>query len=111
MKSVTGYDNIGTNAQDSQYTINGAIDTALGNKISKSSTATGLLKDDGTVMTSGTGSSNWAVGNHTHSTYGLKTDDIDWTYNSNGFVNGIKLHDKTTTGDDATGTITFHLKS
>ena len=110
MKSVTGYDNIGTNAQDSQYTINGAIDTALGNKISKSST-TGLVKNDGTVMTSGTGSSNWAVGNHTHSTYGLKTDDIDWSYNSNGFVNGIKLHDKTATGDDATGTITFHLKS
>lgn len=42
---------------------------------------------------------------------GAKTDDIDWSYNSNGFVNGIKLHDKTATGDDATGTITFHLKS
>lgn len=50
MKSVTGYDNIGTNAQDSQYTINGAIDTALGNKISKSQTS-GLVKNDGTIDT------------------------------------------------------------
>ena len=47
------------------------------------------------------------VGTH----MGDKSDDIDWSYNSNGFVNGIKLHDKTSSGDDATGTITFHLKS
>ena len=43
--------------------------TELDKKITKASTATGLLKDDGTVMTSGTGSTNWAVGNHTHSDY------------------------------------------
>ena len=40
--------------------------TELDKKITKSNSATGLLKDDGTVMTSGTGSTNWAVGNHTH---------------------------------------------
>ena len=45
------------------------VKTELDKKITKASTATGLLKDDGTVMTSGTGSSNWAVGNHTHSAY------------------------------------------
>ena len=56
--------------------------TELDKKITKASTATGLLKDDGTVMTSGTGSTNWAVGNHTHSAYvnptiadNLTTDD------------------------------------
>ena len=41
---------------------------------------------------------------------GARSDDIDWEYNTNGFVNGIKLHPKTSSGDDATGTITFHLK-
>lgn len=40
----------------------------LDTKIAKSNT-TGLMKNDGTVMSSGTGSSNWAVGNHTHSGY------------------------------------------
>lgn len=39
---------------------------------------------------------------------GAKTDDVDWTYNSNGFTNGVKLVDKTTNAD---GRITIHLKS
>ena len=42
--------------------------------ISTSST-TGLVKNDGTIMTSGTGSSNYAAGNHTHSGY-VSTSDI-----------------------------------
>jgi hypothetical protein len=42
--------------------------------ISTSST-TGLIKNDGTIMTSGTGSSNYAAGNHTHSGY-VSTSDI-----------------------------------
>jgi len=64
------YTNIGElQSNASQSRINSEIDTALGTKITKSSSATGLLKDDGTVMTSGTGSTNWAVGNHTHSAY------------------------------------------
>ena len=42
--------------------------------ISTSST-TGLIKNDGTIMTSGTGSTNYAAGNHTHSGY-VSTSDI-----------------------------------
>lgn len=42
--------------------------------ISTSST-TGLIKNDGTIMTSGTGSSNYSAGNHTHSGY-VSTSDI-----------------------------------
>jgi hypothetical protein len=51
------------------------------NYISTSST-TGLIKNDGSIMTGGTGSSNYAIGNHTHSAYvnptiadNLTTDD------------------------------------
>lgn len=41
---------------------------SLTNYVQKSNT-TGLLKNDGSVMVSGTGSENYAVGNHTHSQY------------------------------------------
>ena len=44
------------------------VKDSLDDKISKSSTS-GLMKNDGTVMQSGTGASNFAVGNHTHSGY------------------------------------------
>ena len=54
----------------------------LDTKIAKSST-TGLLKNDGSVMASGTGSSNWAVGNHTH---GNLSNDGKVGSNSNYFV-------------------------
>lgn len=50
IKDDTGHTNIGSNANANQAAINSAIDTALGNKVSKSST-TGLLKNDGTVDT------------------------------------------------------------
>ena len=50
IKDGTAHSNIGSSANDTQATINGAIDTALSNKISKSSTA-GLMKNDGTVDT------------------------------------------------------------
>ena len=50
IKDGTAHSNIGSSANDTQATINGAIDTALGNKIGKSSTA-GLMKNDGTVDT------------------------------------------------------------
>lgn len=40
----------------------------LDTKITKSST-TGLVKNDGSIMTSGTGSGNYSAGNHTHSNY------------------------------------------
>ena len=59
----------GSTTSDSKYPSEKLTKTELDKKITKSNSATGLLKDDGTVMTSGTGSTNWAVGNHTHSGY------------------------------------------
>ena len=41
---------------------------SLTNYVQKSQ-ATGLIKNDGTIMQSGTGASNFALGNHTHSGY------------------------------------------
>ena len=52
--------------------------TELDKKVAISSTS-GLLKNDGTVMSSGTGSSNWAVGNHTHSSYVSATKVTSWS--------------------------------
>ena len=46
--------------------------------IEKSNTV-GLIKNDGTVMQSGTGSSNWAIGNHTHSAYVNPTKVTSWS--------------------------------
>ena len=51
VKDGTAHSNIGSSANDTQATINTYINTALGNKVSKSST-TGLLKNDGSVDTS-----------------------------------------------------------
>ena len=45
--------------------------------ISTSST-TGLIKNDGTIMTSGTGSTNYSAGNHTHSGYVSATKVTSW---------------------------------
>ena len=45
--------------------------------ISTSST-TGLVKNDGTIMTSGTGSTNYAAGNHTHNGYVSATKVTSW---------------------------------
>lgn len=45
--------------------------------------------------------------NTTLSAKGALSDDIDWSYNSDDFVNGIKLVPK---ASDDTGAITFHLK-
>jgi len=64
---------------DSKYPSEKLTKTELDKKITKSNSATGLLKDDGTVMTSGTGSSNWAVGNHTHSAYVNPTKVTSWS--------------------------------
>lgn len=50
VKDGTAHSNIGSSANDTQATINGAIDTALSNKVSKSQTS-GLLKNDGSVDT------------------------------------------------------------
>lgn len=50
VKDSSAHSNIGSNANATQSTINSSIDTALGNKISKSQTA-GLVKNDGTIDT------------------------------------------------------------
>ena len=50
----------------------------LDNKIDKSSTS-GLVKNDGSIMVSGTGSSNYAAGNHTHSSYVSATKVTSWS--------------------------------
>jgi len=52
-----------------------SIVTALEAVFVKKNGTTGLLKNDGTVMTSGTGSSNYSAGNHSHSGM-LTTSDI-----------------------------------
>ena len=51
VKDSTAHSNIGSSASDTQASINSSIDTALSNKVSKSSTS-GLLKNDGSVDTS-----------------------------------------------------------
>lgn len=50
VKDSSAHSNIGSSANATQSTINTSIDTALGNKISKSQTA-GLVKNDGTIDT------------------------------------------------------------
>lgn len=50
VKDSTAHSNIGSSANDTQATINGSIDTALSNKISKSNTS-GLVKNDGSIDT------------------------------------------------------------
>lgn len=73
--SLSGYQTTGnlvtsfsSTTSDSKYPSEKLVKTELDKKVATSNT-TGLLKNDGSVMTSGTGSSNWAVGNHTHSAY------------------------------------------
>lgn len=70
--------NIGTSANEYQSNINSAINDTIG--------------DINTSLNS----------------RGAMTDDIDWSYNSNDFVNGIKLVPK---ASDDTGAIIFHLKT
>jgi hypothetical protein len=45
----------------------------------ETSSTSGLIKNDGTVMTSGTGSTNYAAGNHTHSGYVSATKVTSWS--------------------------------
>lgn len=65
---------------------NASSDLSDGSDLVKKSSTTGLLKNDGGVMSSGTGSSNWAVGNHTHKNT-VKTE-----------ITGGSLDNYTTTG-------------
>ena len=53
-------------------------DLSDGSDLVKKSSTNGLLKNDGSVMTGGTGSSNYAIGNHTHSSYVSGTKVTSW---------------------------------
>ena len=54
-----------------------SVKTALDAVYVKKSSTSGLLKNDGTVMTSGTGSTNYSAGNHTHSGMLTSSDIAD----------------------------------
>lgn len=54
-------------------------DLSDGSDLVKKSSTTGLIKNDGTVMTGGTGSSNYAIGNHSHSGYVSATKVTSWS--------------------------------
>lgn len=53
-------------------------DLSDGTSLVKTSNTAGLLKNDGSVMTSGTGSTNYSAGNHTHSGYVSATKVTSW---------------------------------
>ena len=76
--SVTIQTSWGSTTSDSKVPSEKLTKDSLDDKVSKSST-TGLLKNDGSVMTSGTGSSNYSAGNHTHSGYLSATKVTSWS--------------------------------
>ena len=76
--SVTIQTSWGSTTSDSKVPSEKLTKDTLDTKIAKSSTS-GLVKNDGTIMSSGTGSSNWAVGNHTHSAYVNPTKVTSWS--------------------------------
>lgn len=68
MKDPNAHDNIGTLANTSQGVINTAIDIAIGNKVSKSSTS-GFLRNNGSVDTN-----TYSLSSHNHTgTYAEST--------------------------------------
>ena len=62
---------------------------SLTNYVQKNST-TGLIKNDGTIMSGGTGSTNYAIGNHTHSSYVNPTIADNLTTNDSSQVLSAK---------------------
>ena len=76
--SVTIVTSWNSTTSDSKVPSEKLVKTDLDKKIDKSNTS-GLVKNDGSIMTSGTGSSNWAVGNHTHSGYVSATKVTSWS--------------------------------
>ena len=76
--SVTIQTSWGSTTSDSKVPSEKLTKDTLDTKIAKSST-TGLVKNDGTIMTSGTGSTNYSAGNHTHSGYVSATKVTSWS--------------------------------
>ena len=82
-------------------TVCAAIKTALDAVYVKKNSTSGLLKNDGTVMTSGTGSTNYSAGNHTHTGYASSTHNHNY-----GDINNVSVATVTVTySDSSTGTI------
>ena len=75
--SVTIQTSWGSTTSNSKVPSEKLTKDTLDTKIDKSSTS-GLVKNDGSIMTSGTGSSNYAAGNHTHSGYVSGTKVTSW---------------------------------
>ena len=76
--SVTIQTSWGSTTSDSKVPSEKLTKDTLDTKIAKSST-TGLVKNDGTIMTSGTGSTNYSAGNHSHSGYVSATKVTSWS--------------------------------
>ena len=76
--SVTIQTSWGSTTSDSKVPSEKLTKDTLDTKITKSST-TGLMKNDGTVMTSGTGSGNYSAGNHSHSGYVSGSKVTSWS--------------------------------
>ena len=76
--SVTIQTSWGSTTSDSKVPSEKLTKDTLDTKIAKSST-TGLVKNDGTIMTSGTGSTNYSAGNHTHSGYVSGSKVTSWS--------------------------------
>jgi len=96
-------------------------DLSDGTSLVKTSNTAGLLKNDGSVMTSGTGSTNYSAGNHTHSGYistssttGLVKNDgsimtsgtgsSNWAvgnHTHSGYVSGTKVTSWSSTVSDS----------
>lgn len=75
VNSTTGF----IDFEDKPTIPSSSSDLSDGSDLVKTSSTTGLLKNDGGVMQSGTGASNWAVGNHTHSGYVSATKVTSWS--------------------------------
>lgn len=106
IKDGTAHSNIGSSANDTQATINTNIDTALSNKISKSTT-TGLVKNDGTIDTTTYLSS---LPSHTHGNIlngGTCTTDV--TFNSKILVTNSSNKIGTSTAIDVLDSVVQSL--
>ena len=74
-----------TDVSDNQVAeLIGTTQADLTNYIQKRNTL-GLIKNDGTIMTSGTGENNFAVGNHTHNEY-ITANDIEEKLNTSDLL-------------------------
>lgn len=92
--STVSASDLPSHTHDDRYYTETEVDTVLENKISKSQTV-GLVKNDGSIMTSGTGSNNWTVGNDLRLSDKRKpimtvvtpdsSTDIDTYYTETGF--------------------------